>query len=211
LSSYLANARLVSVDGSIAYIVDEVAGSNNNGLHLLALDISDPRNPTLISDYLLTPAFSGYQYAFKVSQGIACFAFPGSLRLLDYRDPANPVELSVLPSGSDLAPTTLDVADGLLVYNLGNMVKVIDVSTPLTPTWQADFDAGGNVSSIQILDQRAYLASSAGAVVVDLRDPAQPVPLKSYPGEAISIRTQPAYPLYISRYWNGIEIYRPSP
>lgn len=211
LSTYLANARMVSVDGNTAYIVDEVAENNNKSLHLLALDVSNPNTSSLQSDFVLTPAFTSYHYAFEVSDGIAYFAFPGALRLVDVSDPLLPQDLSTLPSGSDISPLSIDVDGGLAVYNVDNLLKIIDVSEPLTPTWLVDFDAVGYISSIQIVNQTVYLASSTGAYTLDIRDPAQPRLMQHYPGYARSVKTLPGYPVYISREQDGVEIYRPYP
>jgi len=95
--------------------------------------------------------------------------------------------------------------------NIDNLLKIIDVSEPLTPTWLADFDAVGYITSIQIVDQTAYLASSTGAYTLDIHDPTHPRILQHYPGYARSVKTLPGYPVYISRGQDGVEIYQPYP
>ena len=211
LSTVLANARLVSVDGNYAYIVDEVAVNDNKSLHLLTLDVSNPYTPSLQSDFVVAPGFTAYHYAFDTSDGIAYFAFPGTMRLIDVSNPASPANLSAIPIDSENSPSAIDVSGELALLGVDNRLEIIDVSEPLTPTWLADFDTGGYITSIQINDQVVYLANETGVYTLDIRDPAQPRLIQHYPGYASSVKTLPGYPVYISRGQDGVEIYQHYP
>jgi len=212
LSSYPANARMVRLEGSHAYLTSEVNEDPNTSLHLLTLDVTDPRNPALQSDIVITTSWnSNYLPSFDVSDGIAYLALPGVLRLIDVSVPTNPSNLSALPIDSEFAPTNTEVEGDLALYTVENALEIIDVSMPLTPTRLSAFDAGGSMSSIQILDDYVYLSSKIGAYVLDVKHPDQPRVLQYYPGYATSMQSKLGYPVYIARVRDGLEIYKPYP
>jgi hypothetical protein len=207
LSTFFTTAKTVCLDGDYAYLVSSAYGGLNDYLHFLTLDISDPHQPTLLSDYLISTSPDIYDSAFDVSEGIAYFGFPGVLRLVDVRDPANPSEISVFPVDSEYAPALVQVEGDLAVIVVGDKVEIIDVSTPLAPALLAEMVVSAWTTSIQILDLYVLLTSMTGAYILDISQPAQPRVIVHYPGNATSIATQAGYPVYLARYLEGLEIF----
>jgi hypothetical protein len=210
LNSFPTNAKTVSIDGRYAYLIPEVDEDPNTSLHLLTLDVANPAHPTVQSDYEITTTLNA-GYSFDVSDGIAYLGLPGVLRLIDVSTPAAPTDLSAMPIDSEFYPYIIDVDGDLALFGIENRLEIIDVSTPITTTRLAVFDVGGIIHTIQILHHYVYLASDAGAYVLDINRPDQPRVLLHYPGFASSIQSKPFYPVYIARYADGLEIYKPYP
>ena len=211
LSTVPAEAKMVRLDGSHAYLISEVFEEPIPSLHLLTLDVANPRQPTILSDYVISSTFETFNYSFDVSGGIAYLGLPGILRLVDVSNPASPSELSVLPIDSQLNPANIEVQGDLAIIGIENRMEIIDVSTPLTPTQLAVFDADDFITTIQILDHYVYLTSLAGAHILDISYPDQPRELQSYPGYATSMVSKKGYPVYVARLRDGVEIYPPYP
>jgi hypothetical protein len=206
LSTFEANAETVCLEGDHAYLLSSAYEYPDIYLHFLTLDIADPHQPTLLSDYLISTSPDIYDSAFDVSEGIAYFGLPGVLRLVDVRDPANPSEISVFPVDSEYAPALIQVEGGLAVIVVSQKVEIIDVSTPLSPALLAEMVVSEGATSIQILDPYVLLTSMSGAYILDISQPAQPRVIVHYPGYATSIATQAGYPVYLARY-EGLEIF----
>jgi len=211
LSTYPSDARMVSIDGSHAYLTSEVYDDPTTSLHLLTLDIADLSQPVQQSDYVISPTFTGYYYTFDVSEGIAYLALPNVLRLIDVSNPTSPSELSSLPIEGEVSPTNIEIEGNLALLGVDNRLEIVDISVPISPTRLSTFEAGGSITTIQILDPYVYLASLGGAYILDISHPSQPRQLADYPGSTPSIQTKPGYPVYISRSSEGLEIYRPYP
>jgi hypothetical protein len=205
------NAKMVCLNGNYAYLVSSAYEYPNVILRFLTLDIADPRQPTLVSDYLISASPDIYRLAFDVSEGIAYLALPGILRLVDVSDPANPSELNVLPLDSEFAPSKIQVDGDLAVIGIENRMEIIDVSIPLSPSRLSVIEIGDWMDSLNRIGNNVYLSSGAGSSVLDITDPAQPRVVRHYPGYASSINTKPAYPIYLARYSSGLDIYKPYP
>jgi hypothetical protein len=207
LSRYSANARTVRVVGDHAYLISEEDVDPNTSLHLFILDVSDPSNPILVSDYVYASFPDVYGASFDVREGIAYLGLPGALRLLDVSDPANPAELSELLLDSEDYPTSVNVEGDLAVIGIENRVEIIDISTPLTPIRLADIELT-YIKSVEIDDPYVFLVDYKGAYVLDIAQPEQPHIFLHYPGDVTSISRKSNYLVYLARYMGGLEIYR---
>jgi len=78
LSTVPAEAKMVRLDGSHAYLISE----GIRGTHPIAasatLDVANPRQPTILSDYVISSTFETFNYSFDVSGGIAYLGLQAS-------------------------------------------------------------------------------------------------------------------------------------
>jgi hypothetical protein len=166
----------VTLSGADAYVADAQAG-------LLIVDVSDPDEPGLIGAFDPGPGHAGNiavegQTAFVADRD-------GGVRVVDVSRPAAPVELSVY---SPLGNAVRVVADGRYAYvaagTLG--VKLLDIADPSLPRETGGYDPDGFVLGVQVVGDYAYLADSFNQEggcwmhVVDVSDPADPVPAADY-------------------------------
>ena len=153
-------------DGTYAYV--------NSSVVLLTIDISDPTQPTIVSDYDL--GSSGAVNDVKVSNG---YAYTGTTEIVDLSDPTQPSVVATVPGNGHNV-----FADGDLLYgaNLNSSVPVWDVSDPGNPSLIRNIpvDSGSTVHDITVLDDRLYVSGIGNGKtfvfdVSDVRNSAPPL------------------------------------
>ncbi len=156
-------ARGLHVVGDIIYVAD--------GSSLLTADVSDPMSVTPLG---LLP-ISGTVRDVRVSGNIALIAADsGGVVVVDVTDPANPIQLTVIPLnyayGVDIA------GDYGYVSNLHDGIAVIDFSDPNTAFAAGQVNTPGTAIRLMVSGSRAYLADAFfGLRVIDITDPTNPV------------------------------------
>lgn len=161
-----------------------LTGQYKSGVALY--DIRDRRHPALVSTYLTPwPALGGQligRYGFIVGD---------ELRILDYADPHNPVEVGacVVPEMTDGVFVNGDYAylaanyQGFVVidiHDLSNPFEVYRYRIPPPPSRAA--------RDIQVRDTVAYIAwEDAGLRIWNVKDPTAPFEIGVYPGSILSV------------------------
>lgn len=167
----------VCVDGSRAYV--------GVGPSLVLLDLSDPFQPMVLgetgrlADLIEGIAVHG-NYAF-----LAC-RFDG-LHVIDVSDAANPHQVAQLPGVSFSRDLTLreDPQSGQVLAYVAeyDWLRIIDVTSPLSPTLVSEVQEGASSYDISILAKNdrvyAYLAAQAGLRVFDATDAAHPTVIQT--------------------------------
>ncbi len=95
------------------------------------------------------------------------------LRIIDFTDPAQPVEVGAFPTGQ---AQDLTVVEGrVYVAAVGDGLRIIDVSDPATPVQLGVYDTPGFAVDVAVIGGLAYVADSGREVlIIDVRDPTQP-------------------------------------
>jgi len=168
----------------IAYV-----GGNDDGLYVV--NVSDPTNPTLITQFnpggvvIFDLYFSGqYIYGTPYLIGDALF-------IIEVSDPTNPALVGSV-SGVG-APNYLNDATGVQVRNaiayvcsrIDNALTIWDCSTPTTPVQIGFLVDAVNLASARyckVVGNRAYITGWGRFTVVDITNLAAPAVLGSYSG-----------------------------
>lgn len=171
-SSLGGSITSVAVSGTIAYM--------GQGGTFATFDISDPTQISRLA-YLLLPNPPSFAAKIQVVGSLAYIA-SGNLQIVDVSDPLNPELLgSYAPGGS---ATDLEVV-GTLAYLLVNTpstssLQILDVTNPAIPTDVGSYSPGANYFSMDIENSFAYLMGYGGFKIIDVQDPANPVPQGSF-------------------------------
>jgi hypothetical protein len=170
----------LAVEGS--YAVTTAGGA---GIHFI--DISSVENPMIVGS-LSTSAFS-----VAVSGSFAFLTSSQYLRVVDFSDPTNPTIIATV--------TGLGWAQGITVqgnyaFVAGNSFRVFDISNPSQPSIVASIPGFYSYSNdISIDASLAYVVDGAKLVVIDVRNPEEPIQLDSFyfPGSAASVAASQGY------------------
>lgn len=135
--------------------------------NLEPMDTGDAENVELVSRWANGPC-----YAVAAKGDTAYFGNGGYLDIVDFSDPANPIEL-----GKVLVPGHVEgvAVNGGYTYvvNEYDGLHVIDVSDPSNPFEVGYFDTGHNAYSVAMSESYAYVGGD-GLHVIDVSDPTNP-------------------------------------
>lgn len=190
----------VAVQGNL------LAVAHDTGLALF--DISDPANPVLRNnisqsseDAANVVFHDGLLYWNRTDN------LQGYLVIVDVTNPASPVQLGLIASGS--FPSEPQFAGDVAIVGSAQGVRTINVSDPANPTqiaFLSDFSAGTGDAALE--GHFLYRADNfAGVKVYDVSDPAMPVEidrLSAYNG-AYGL-TNVDGKLYVSRFNGGLAL-----
>ncbi len=179
----------IKVNGTTAY------GSFFRGV-IEIVDIADPANPVTLNT-ITTPGLrqTSYDIEMKGRYGFVPIAVrdgpipPKGLRVFDLIDPANPVEVGMIPN---LHFNQLEIR-GDLMYALAGVdfeptrIYTLDISDPTNPTilgWSPlPFHALSLGDGLDVANGKAYVAGFAGGLhIYDLSDPTDPALLSTFTG-----------------------------
>ncbi len=159
----------LTLSGDYAYVADEASG-----LRVIS-----------ITEQMLPPRFAGSDdtpdnacrvmvagdYAYVADEGLG-------LQILDVSDPANPVHAAT----HDTPGSAEDVAiagDYAFVADRAGGLQVVDISDPTGPSSAGDY-VSGDVSSIAVAGDHAYVTSAYNFWTIDISDPANPQRVGEY-------------------------------
>jgi hypothetical protein len=157
------------------------------GPYLRVVDVADLRGPKQVGE-IRGEAWDGWTaYGGVTLDADRRLAYvlgsSGSLRVVDYADPAVPVVRSEIPSIAGLPRDGPVVVPGhVLVLEQGSLLRALDVRTPAAPreagrtylpTWQVSDILGGGTLALAVEGLRAHL--------LDLSDRANPRELGTLP------------------------------
>lgn len=168
VTSTVVNA--LDKEGSRLYIAE------NAGLTIV--DLANPHTPTIIGRYA-TPSWAG---ALFVTGTLVYLGFgdwqPGSVHILDVTTPSAPVVLSTIPVISFV--TDIAVSAGIAAISYAeslaftNGMLIVNVANPTAPVQLHDRRITPYAENVQIVNNRAYLQTSAGVDILDMTTPAKP-------------------------------------
>jgi len=183
-----------AVDGQTAYIA-----LNDS---LIAVDVSDPSQPAALGEFTFSSNIASPGVA--VSDGIA-YLQANRLHVVDFRDPADPVEIGGFDAGWGASIKVIDQKAYIATWDSG--LVILDVSDPAMPIKIGDFmELVGNFDlipagaasrqtflDVAISGDIAYLSYSfglnqgtwtqvleSGVVAIDISDPAHPEKINTY-------------------------------
>lgn len=204
-------ASSVTVIGNRLYV-----GKNTNGPSMGVVDITDPSNPVLVSNWWMPDA----PWAMAAQGGILYSAEAGSseiiyggVRIIDASDPHNLVELARWDADCDSATgLSLDAARSLLYVACRRGLRILDVSNAKAPrlvaATPADPDAT-TFSAVAVRGNRAWYGSGNGIEEYDVSVPSAPRLLKrtSIAGyEPVQMRNAPDGSLFATTQAAGVQI-----
>lgn len=145
--------------GSYAYLA-----CNDQSLRIV--DITDPANPSLVSEYDLDLQ-PGHLYVSGEYVYIACSS--AGLKIIDVSDPLHPVQ-----SGQIRSLSVYDlIVSGDYMYTIGDGLRIIDISDPSNPVLRGILNAS-SAASLFLQGDYIYLAGNYGLQIVDISDPLSP-------------------------------------
>jgi len=158
----------VDVDGLTAYVADKSGG-------LQVIDVNDRRHPKLVSTFSPSDIVLDVVVRDKM-----CYVAAGraGLIVLDVNDPANISKKASIAAGYRVLGSTVR-NDTLYVMSDGREVRALDVGSPAAPVDLGAVELPREVLDIVVEDtsRRGYLTSHRRFWVLDMTDPALPIPL----------------------------------
>ncbi len=146
----------VAVRNNIAYLADS---------NFVALDVSNPSNPTLISTLASVNASDltlAGDYAYVAADG---------LKIIDISRPGRPVQVGYYANGLG---STKPVISGQYAYMGGQDFQIVDISSPTAPTSTAIVTLTGSVGGVDVQGKFAYVANDTTFRIYDITDPSNP-------------------------------------
>jgi hypothetical protein len=208
------SATAVCVEGDYAYVaLMDVAPA------LQIVDVSNPQNPHIVANLGDSRGYAGLwkngNYLYLVDYA------GGDLMIADVTDPEHP---SFVTQWFDVADLLLAVTvQGSYAYlTCGNTARanyytydsglsIVDVTDPSQPTLSGVYDARGDVRSISVVDDQAYVATVfPGFRIMDIADPANPATICSYwsrdsTGLSVDVETANGY-AYATYMWQRLVV-----
>jgi hypothetical protein len=190
--------KAICREGSTLYV--------GSGLHVLALDVSDPKKMSLIGTSPLLPQFVESLVSDGNGRLYACCG-DGGLVILDV---SNPAETQILGSLNTLGYTEGVALDGkyavLADGPLG--VQIADISDPANPTFVSSAYSLAYVYAVALQNGIVYAAGGgSGLFTVDLSDPLSPkeAGLLSLDGFQYDVKIANGR-LYTAGAWGGVHV-----
>ena len=185
----------VFVEGDYAYVADYHGD-------LSILDISDPTNPTSVSNY--TGLVSATPTGVFVKDSV-CYVTTRQwgLQIVDVSNPASPSNLSAYHT-IDHARDVFVVGDYAYVADESGGVQIVNVNDPANPTNSSAIDIDGLISGVYVEDSKLYIVDYYGGFFVyDVSVPSVPVYRGNFSlasGYDLSVDGNTAY---VACGWNG--------
>ena len=136
----------VYVEGDIAIVVDF-----DQGMYIF--NISDPTNPSEMSHYYevgmeVHQPFFARNLVYLADQSVG-------LRIINVSDPLNPEQVGLYPGEQIMAVSVNE--DITFLSNVGEGLEVVNISDPTQPTYVSLFDEIGQIISIFLNNDLAYV------------------------------------------------------
>lgn len=150
------------IDGDLAFFC--VRNLTHPQIHFRVYDISNPRNPELISDYSSSAEI--YAYDIYVENNLAFYALADNgLLIMDYSDIANPTEVHTYENGNDIWRLYVE-KDILIMSNDIAGMKMLDITNKTNPIEVASFDDGGSSYSFALKENILFVADAEDAIEI---------------------------------------------
>ncbi len=155
----------VAVSGNYAFVADGIIG-------FLIIDISVPKNPTLTGFCKLSIP-NAWDVAIAVSGN---YAFVGhdkdniDFHVIDITNITRPQYITYVNVGSFVSPGGTSISGNYIYLALmDGTFRIIDISTPTSPSIRGSTRPGGTAKSISVLGNYAYMAAgNEGLRIIDI-------------------------------------------
>ncbi len=146
---------------------------------LPVVDVSDPSLPAL-SSFVPTSSYAG---RIVISADLAIvgvgFGYTGyeqyfAVDILDFSDPAAPVDLATLTTPSRIGGYAVDGATVVLV-DQDEVLSIFDISKPAAPVLVGTYDLPTQAAGVAVMGDVVYVADYLGFRSIDISDPAAAV------------------------------------
>ncbi|MFW9779901.1 MAG: LVIVD repeat-containing protein [Candidatus Heimdallarchaeota archaeon] len=156
------------------------------------VNVSDPSNPIELSHIPEPPAVietghtTGYAHQFYLDQKMAYVGDGAAgLTVIDTTDPRNPSIISHYSGGYawdiEVQQAVAFVSSGFLGNGAG--LLILDFSNPTSPILMANYSTEGDITSVEVKGDLAFLADyDKGLVVLDVSNASNPVLKEEFPG-----------------------------
>ncbi len=173
------------IDDSTAYISVRTNSSQARGA-LLAIDVSDPSDLTLLSSTSFINSFTYFQIQNSIAYMITfgeLKTFERAFQAFDIADPSQPTLLGLLPVSINAKNIAINADIAYIAdwndgadWDNGWGVRVIDITDPTfadpTSVQLGFFETPSFFNDLQIIDNTAYVATSFdGFSIYDINDP----------------------------------------
>jgi hypothetical protein len=189
----------IEVSGNYAYIA-------NHNTYMIIVDISDPGNPFVVTNYSLG---GGIGYDVRVS-GDYAYLSKGTtgIEIVDVSDPTAPVSVGSLAVGDSPNGAFID-GDLLFVAGRNSGLHIVDVSNRAAPALLGTYDTPGSASDVVVLGDHAFVAdaSTTGLLIIDVTNPGSPTLVGSAAtaGSPSKVTVNGDY-AYLAEFSGGFEI-----
>ncbi|MCG3252704.1 MAG: hypothetical protein KAX09_02565 [Candidatus Heimdallarchaeota archaeon] len=162
-NNYGGTAVNVVVENNIAYVANDEEG-------LMILDVEDPTNPILLSQYTNG---SGYAWDIWVENDLVFLAdHLDGLEIIDVSDTSNPIKIGSFYDGS--AALCVEVRNDLaFVADFLDGLEILDVSDPTNPVEIGQFN-DTRAEEVFLFGDIAYITTRYGYASIDISDPTNP-------------------------------------
>ncbi|MEJ2627191.1 MAG: chitobiase/beta-hexosaminidase C-terminal domain-containing protein [bacterium] len=192
----------VYVSGNYAY----VSGNLN------VYDISIPQNPLRLCTMYNGIGDVRYQ-GIRVSGNYAYFlGYAYGLRILDVRNPSNPIELGSFNIDDEKENNAVYVYNDYAYITYGSEVKeqfrglrIINVNNPKNPFEVSKIKTSNIALGIYVYNDNAYLTTLDSLYILDINDPENPMEINTYPKGALEVYATDYY-VYLANPENGLRI-----
>lgn len=153
----------VDTDGEFLYIAEGTQG-------LVVADISDPRQPSVVTTLLPTDASGGGNLELSGDHAYMQ-AFDDSVFVIDISDPLRPVEAGKI---TDLIYDYVIAED--VLYGINGLFYIFDLSVPSSPRKVSGLDLEVSLKSVAAWGDLVFLGAFLdGLYIIDVSDPVAPV------------------------------------
>jgi hypothetical protein len=159
----------VEVSGNVAFVGAASAG-------LLAVDVTDPSNPALLSSIA-----TGSARQLHVEGDYVYVAGYGALYVIDVRDPSNPLSAGSYTTPGIASDVTVAGQHAYVADGADGGLQVIDICEYRSPSGVGSSGFVGTVADIAVTGDYVYIAGGYyGFYVSDISDPTCPSTVGSY-------------------------------
>jgi hypothetical protein len=207
IGEYIGSGEIydIQVFGDLAYLADW-----NNGM--VILNVSDPTSPEFLSDYSILGACHHLHVVDDFAYVIDHRDYNTGFKILNISDPLDPELVgNYMPDDEDLWNPFV-VENYMYVGNHatdGGELQILDLSDPTNITRVGMYDdVWSNLFSVFVENQIAYIADATrGLVIVDVRNPSNPVFLADFSDDSGAIGLDVVDDLvYLANIDGGLEI-----
>jgi len=185
------------------YILDTLAYVPDGDSGIRIINVSDPVSPFEVGHY----DTSGFANCIWVIDTIAYAGFSDTFRILNVKDPSNPVLLG----NTAIEVIDLQVKDTLAYICSHSAISIFNVSDPTNPVKLGEYAPSGYLFyGLYIEGNYLYVANSYdGLKIIDVSDPTNSVEVGYYPPPDRAEAVYNAGPyVYIADWSAGLQIYK---
>ncbi|MHB1035357.1 MAG: Ig-like domain-containing protein [Pirellulales bacterium] len=157
----------VVVVGTLAYVADYNGG-------LVIIDVANPAAPVWVGGYKA----NGFVREVAIVGSVAYLADTWGLEVIDVANPAGPVRLGAYSVSGGVKSVAVS---GTVAYvAVSQAVEILDVTNSAAPVRLGGYVGSGILRDVAVSGTVAYVAGgTAGFVILDVTNPAVPVPLSA--------------------------------